>query len=241
MENAYEENSDLTDVQQENIKKTVSLVNCLLDMGITIRDYYYDVDDDACTYLWAKISKQIDFDRLKNAVIESGYGIKDWTNWDDMYAFLPGVDLEFFLNTDDDNGNDYFENYDENVKKAFASVEAHLNEFLADSSIQVALQASDFNERSGAVPPKLVYQMNAMCKELATLGCMIKLIRSSDSESGDEFFFNLVDVKTSGKIDFNKFRDILKKYSFYISTVHEGTICLESLWDISECNIFWYC
>ncbi len=83
--------------------------------------------------------------------------------------------------------------------------------------------------------------MNAMCKELATLGCMIKLIRSSDFESGDEFFFNLVDVKTSGKIDFNKFRDILKKYSFYIYNVHEGTIRLESLWDISECNIFWYC
>ena len=72
---------------------------------------------------------------FENAVIESGYGIKDWTNWDDMYAFLPGVDLEFFLNTDDDNGNDYFENYDENVKKALVSAEAHLNEFLADSSI----------------------------------------------------------------------------------------------------------
>lgn len=235
VENAYEENSELTDVQQENMKKTVSLVNCLLDMGITIRDYYYDFDDDACTFLWVKISNQIDFDRLKNAVIESGYGIKDWTNWDDMYAFLPGLDLEFFLNTDDDNGNDYFENYEENVKKALVSAEAHLNEFLADSSIQVVLQ------RSGAVPPKLVYQMNAMCKELATLGCMIKLIHSSDSECGDDLFFNWVEVKTSGKIDFNKFRDILKKYSFYISTVLEGTIRLESLWDISECNIFWYC
>jgi len=233
--NAYKQKTKLSEYGQEKLEKVNTLIKYLLNSGFILYDVYFDEDEG--TYINVKTNKQVNFKELKNEVLKLKFEIRDNTSWENEECYLPGTTLSFYPLDDDD---EYLDDYEGNVNKEILSVESNLNDYLANPSIQSTIEDYERYLKSNNPTPKSIYQMNDLCRELQNLDCNFMEI-DSPTFYDDDGYYNFIIIEPSEKFDFDKFKEILSKSSFYVESVNNGRITLQSDWDISECNLYWYC